>query len=387
MNKIKHLFTLLVMLTNVIPSFAQTNCDHPDYAPIVALYEATDGDNWTTSWDLSNCDVCSHFGITCNENGRVSRIELDANNLTGFIPSEIGEFTNLVSIDLAKNTLSGSIPSNIGQLTSLTGLMLTDNQLTGNIPAEIGNLTELSSLSLNFNVLSGEIPNSLGNLEKIIFLTLRGNNLSGSIPGSLGNLSIGEVLILDDNNLSGSLPKELSTFGNQREINPNARGGINVANNNLSGCYPIEFRAFCRTDFGLIVDGNENLSDFSEFCFFEDGVCDTSILNCDNLQFISDSSKAVINGLSTSSRVEMIGKNTNYQTIVICDDDCSESQEIPDLQSGEYTVKVNLFDGNNYCYREELLTIDGNTPASGVANCSQLIFIGEGGKIIVDGLT
>ena len=55
---------------------------------------------------------------------------------------------------------------------------------------------------------------------------------------------------------------ELSSFGNQREINPNARGGINVANNNLSDCYPIEFKAFCRTDFGLIVDGSENLSDY-----------------------------------------------------------------------------------------------------------------------------
>jgi len=116
------------MLTNVIATFAQTNCDHPDYAPLAALYEATDGDNWTTSWDLSNCDVCSYFGITCDENSRVSRIELDENNLTGFIPSEIGEFTNLVSLDLAENTLSGSIPSSIGQLTTLTGLMLTANQ-------------------------------------------------------------------------------------------------------------------------------------------------------------------------------------------------------------------------------------------------------------------
>jgi len=376
----------LVLLTIVTSSFAQT-CDHPDYEPLVSLYQATDGDNWTTSWDLSDCDVCSYFGITCDENGRVSRIELDENNLTGFIPSEIGEFTNLVSLDLAENTLSGSIPSNIGQLTTLTGLMLTANQLTGNIPPEIGNLVELSSLWLNFNALSGEIPSSLGNLKKIIFLTLRGNNLTGNIPGSLGNLSKGEFLLLDDNNLSGNLPKALSTFGNQREINPNARGGINAANNNLSGCYPIEFKAFCRTDFRLIVDGNENLSDFSNFCFFEDGVCDTTMVSCDKLQFISDSSKIVVGGLSPASKVEIIGKNTNYQTVIICDGDCENNQEIADLTSGDYTVKVNLFDETNYCYREELVTVEGNTPTDGRANCNNLIFKSESNQIIVEGLT
>ena len=375
------------MLTNVIPFFAQTNCDQPDYAPLAALYEATGGDNWTTSWDLSNCDVCSYSGITCNEDGRVTRIKLDENNLTGFIPSEISELEYLTTLNLSRNNLSGSIPSDIGNLTNITTLYLNSNQLSGNIPSEIGNLIQLADLRLDFNSLSGVIPTSLGNLINIFNLALRENNLTGSIPGSLGNLSLGSFLLLDNNNLSGSLPKELSNFGNQREINPNARGGINVANNNFSGCYPIEFKAFCRTDFGLIVDGNENLSDFSEFCFFEDGACDTTMLSCDNLQFISDSSKVVVNGLSTSSKVEVIGKNTNYQTLVICDGDCIANQEITTLPSGDYTVKVNLFDGETYCYREEAITIEGSNPIAGTANCSQLVFTSENGQITLDGLS
>ncbi len=374
------------MLTNVLPSFAQS-CDHPDYAPLAALYEATDGDNWTTSWDLSDCDVCSYFGINCNVNGEIIEIDLDGNNLTGNIPLEIGEFSNLTSLNLAGNALSGSIPSNIGQLTSLTGLTLTANQLTSSIPSEIGNLTELSSLWLNSNALTGEIPRSLGNLKKIIFLTLRGNNLSGNIPGSLGNLSKGEFLLLDDNNLSGSLPRELSTFGNQREINPNARGGINVANNNLSGCYPIEFEAFCRIDFGLIVDGNENLSDFSEFCFFNNGVCDTTKTRCDNLQFIVENNQITVSSLSIKSKLEIIGKNTDYNIVTICDGDCTSSQTITDLASGEYTVKVNLFDANTYCYREEVITIAGNTTTDGIANCDNLSFKSESNQIIIEGLT
>ncbi|MFK7980768.1 MAG: T9SS type A sorting domain-containing protein [Saprospiraceae bacterium] len=387
MNSTRHLAILWVMLTSFAPAFTQNACDHPNYPALVALYNATDGDNWTTSWHLSDCDVCSYFGITCDESGQIIEIDLDGNNLTGVIPPEIGEFSNLTGLNLAENALSGSIPSSIGQLTSLTGLVLTASQLTGSIPPEIGNLTELSSLWLNFNALSGEIPSSLGNLEKIFFLTLRGNNLSGNIPGSLGNLSVGEILLLNDNNLSGSLPKELSTFGNQREINPNARGGINVANNNLSGCYPIEFEAFCRTDFGLIVDGNENLSDFSEFCFFNNGLCDSTKTRCDNLQFIAENNQIIVSSLSIKSKLEIIGKNTDYNIITICDGDCTSSQTITDLASGEYTVKVNLFDANTYCYREDVITIAGNTTTEGAANCDGLSFKGESNQIVVEGLT
>lgn len=375
------------MLSNIISSFAQTNCDHPDYAPLAALYEATDGDNWTTSWDLSNCDVCSYFGITCNEDGQIIRIDLDENNLTGFIPLEIGDFENLEDLFLKGNNLSDSIPSSIGKLISITSLQLTSNQLLGPIPSEIGNLVQLADLRLDDNVLSSTIPSSIGNLEKIIFLTLRGNDLTGNIPGSLGNLNNGEFLLLDDNNLSGNLPKELSTFGNQREINPNARGGINVANNNLSGCYPIEFKAFCRIDFRLIVDGNENLSNFNDFCFFENGVCDTTEVSCDNLQFVGDSSKVVITGLSTASKVEIIGRNTDYNIVTICDGNCTISQTITYLANGDYTVKVNLFDGNSYCYREEVVTITGNTDTDGIVNCNNLSFNSESNQIVVGGLT
>ncbi|MEM1120103.1 MAG: T9SS type A sorting domain-containing protein [Bacteroidota bacterium] len=241
---------------------------------------------------------------------------------------------------------------------------------------------------LNFNALSGEIPSSLGNLTKVIFLTLRGNNLTGSIPGSLGNLSIGEVLILDDNNLSGNLPKELSTFGNQREINPNARGGINVSNNNLSGCYPIEYKAFCRVDFSLIVEGNEHLDNFDDFCSFENGICNATEVSCDNLQFDPKNGQITVSGLTMESKVEIIGRNTDYRVITICDGDCSSSQLITDLTGGDYTVKVNLFDGSNYCYREEIITVLGNGDDNNSSvSCDSLVFKSATNQIVVKGLT
>ena len=80
------------------------------------------------------------------------------NSVTGEIPSEIGNLTNLTYLGLINNELTGEIPSEIGNLTNLTYLNLNNNELTGQIPSEIGNLTNLIHLYLSFNQLTGEIP-------------------------------------------------------------------------------------------------------------------------------------------------------------------------------------------------------------------------------------
>ena len=59
-------------------------------------------------------------------------------DLTGEIPPEIGNLTNLIGLVLSSNQLIGENPSEIGNLTNLTGLFLNNNQLTGRIPSEIG---------------------------------------------------------------------------------------------------------------------------------------------------------------------------------------------------------------------------------------------------------
>jgi len=47
------------------------------------------------------------------------------------------------SLILTNNQISGEIPPEIGNLTNLTSLGLYSNELTGSIPPEIGNLTNL----------------------------------------------------------------------------------------------------------------------------------------------------------------------------------------------------------------------------------------------------
>ena len=138
-------------------------------AALVALYDATDGDNWreNINWK-SEEPVRDWYGVTV-ENGAVTELLLVFNNLRGSIPSEIGDLTSLEILELYGNQLSSSIPSEIGNLTSLEVLWLTDNQLRGAIPSEIGDLTSLETLYVSDNTeLTGELPAGLR------FLPIRG---------------------------------------------------------------------------------------------------------------------------------------------------------------------------------------------------------------------
>ena len=64
-------------------------------------------------------------------------------------------------------------------------LDLANNQLTGTIPTELGNLTNLERLYLGYNQLTGQIPDSLSNLAGLSNLYLRDNQLTGCIPVGL----------------------------------------------------------------------------------------------------------------------------------------------------------------------------------------------------------
>ena len=169
---------------------------------LVALYNATDGANWTnkTNW-LSNNNISTWHGVSVSD-GLVTGLDLSLNNLTGTIPAALGNLNNLEN------------------------LSLTGNQLRGVIPAALGNLNNLENLNLSFNQLSGAIPAALGNLSNLEVMWLVSNQLSGAIPTTLGNLSNLEVMILNINQLSGELPQSLTrltnlmnfSFGNNRSL-------------------------------------------------------------------------------------------------------------------------------------------------------------------------
>ena len=67
-------------------------------------------------------------GVSTDADGRVAELDLDGKQLSGPIPSELG---NLESLSLRDNQLSGPIPSELGNLDNLRALSLGNNQFSG----------------------------------------------------------------------------------------------------------------------------------------------------------------------------------------------------------------------------------------------------------------
>ncbi len=136
------------------------------------FYDGADGANWTdnANW-LSNRPLEEWHGITVNEDGQVTELVLDGNNLAGDLPPEIGKLESLTRLALNRNGLTGAVPLELGSLPNLSILGLARNSLSGPLPAELGDLSTLTKLSLHDNTeLSGPLPSGftgLTNLERL----------------------------------------------------------------------------------------------------------------------------------------------------------------------------------------------------------------------------
>ncbi|KAK8602086.1 hypothetical protein V6N12_051904 [Hibiscus sabdariffa] len=104
------------------------------------------------------------------------------------------------------HTYSGNI------LDYMSGIDLSCNRLTGQIPFEIGNLSELHALNLSHNYLTGFIPPSFSKLKQIESLDLSYNKLSGIIPIQMMELNSLAVFNVSYNNFSGNIPHEKAQF-------------------------------------------------------------------------------------------------------------------------------------------------------------------------------
>ncbi|KAI3701907.1 hypothetical protein L6452_27368 [Arctium lappa] len=191
-----------------------TTAQNRDSVSLLALKD--DWQNTPPNWD-DGSDPCGGGwdGITCT-NDRVTSITLASMKLTGGLPGDIGELSELQILDLSYNKgLTGSLTAEIGKLRKLTNLILVGCSFNGPIPESIGNLERLTILSLNSNRFTGRIPASIGNLKNLYWLDLTQNQLTGSIPVSNGRtpgldmLTRAKHFHLGDNQLSGDIPPRL----------------------------------------------------------------------------------------------------------------------------------------------------------------------------------
>lgn len=219
MRFITFVFFIFLFYSNSIASVTQK-----DSLALVALYDSTNGANWTNTWDF-NQPISSWHGITV-DGSNVTRIEFNQNNLVGHLPPQIGDLDSLEYLRLYRNTgLEGEIPAEIGNLKKLKTLDLNNNRFTGTIPREIGNLDSLERVNLDQSNLTGAIPAEITNCLKLESFRAA-YNLLDSIP-DLSTLPVLNDLWLSNNNFSGPFP---SFFYNMPQL-----VSLNISGNQFDG--------------------------------------------------------------------------------------------------------------------------------------------------------
>ncbi|XP_073278797.1 leucine-rich repeat protein 1-like [Primulina huaijiensis] len=178
-------FLLFVALTMVFSSsvIVQEALGNSEGDALHALRRSlSDPDKVLQSWDPNLVNPCTYFHVTCNQDNRVTRLDLGNSNLSGHLVPELGKLEHLQYLELYKNNIQGTIPSEIGNLKSLISLDLYNNNISGTIPPSLGNLKSLVFLRLNDNQLTGPITRALTNISSLKVVDVSNNNLCGTIP-------------------------------------------------------------------------------------------------------------------------------------------------------------------------------------------------------------
>ncbi|CAH9128941.1 unnamed protein product [Cuscuta epithymum] len=100
-------------------------------------------------------------------------LHLHENHFVGRIPPELGTLQNLRHLDVGNNRLVGTIRELIrieGCFPALRNLYLNNNYITGGLPSQLANLTNLEILYLSYNRMTGIIPPTIARIPSLTYL-------------------------------------------------------------------------------------------------------------------------------------------------------------------------------------------------------------------------
>ncbi len=147
-----------------------------DFAALKRFYNETGGDKWAHKWNFADTPAATdHLAGVKTREGRVTRISLPNNNLTGNLGTALFSLPELTDINLSGNALSGDLATWMELLgktgvkcTHLRYLDISDNALSGNLGAIGDAFPELVSLrasKCHFSALTPALPEHIQRLE------------------------------------------------------------------------------------------------------------------------------------------------------------------------------------------------------------------------------
>ncbi|KAK6918418.1 Leucine rich repeat 4 [Dillenia turbinata] len=187
-----------------------------------------------TLWNGS--EPCKWGRVTCL-NYRVSRIQIELQNLKGTLPPNLNKLSALQFLSLHSNDISSPLPNLDGMsylgilmlhncsFTSVpveffNGLIAGEANITGKIPDFLGNFPTLEQLHLSPNRLEGGLPRRFSG-SGISSLCLNGQSSANKLNGSievLQNMTNLNELLLNMNEFTGPLP-DFSRLTGLRKLN------------------------------------------------------------------------------------------------------------------------------------------------------------------------
>ncbi|KAI3683408.1 hypothetical protein L1987_83911 [Smallanthus sonchifolius] len=174
-------------------------------------------------------DFCKWDGITCDNSNRVTAINLASKSLTGTLPPEINQLSQLKTLAVQRNSLNGDLPT-LPNLTLLQQLILDSNNFTSIPPDFFSGLNNLQTFSISDNrdLSPWFLPETLTQNSNLQSFQASNAKITGSIPDIFDGLLNLQNLRLSYNNLTGTLPR---SFGGSQIQNL----WLNNQNQGLSG--------------------------------------------------------------------------------------------------------------------------------------------------------
>lgn len=228
------------------------------------------------------------------------------------------DFSEIRSLGLKDRNITGKIPSAIGELKELRYLFLSGNHLSGEIPASLYALPKLQNIDLSGNDYSGTVPSGFGTMSALTVLNLKGDRYQGTIPASILDNTKLEVLNLEGNRLTGGIPVEIANMTGLKYLN--------LSENNLGGTIPdlsplSELLSLSLWDCGLAGTIPDSLYTMTTLQILDlsdnalEGEISPAIGNLTNLQYLaldSNQLRGLLPDAFTNTKMEEIHLEKNF---------------------------------------------------------------------------